>query len=219
MAVKVWTDSEIDFYEFVPDAAHFPGATWPASMNGDSGTSTAVSSSTGAYIAALGSLHDDGTVPTTIVMSDILVEFDYASSTTGSASPAAMVTDSAVGGDLPLGGAGSTSGHYAHHSDPAGYFGGTDRAAMFLVPGVTWAYSVYAGITAAHLVITNYTITITYTGSDPPPPVPTISGISPTSGDVAGGDTITITGTHFVSGMIVNLDHVAATSVVVVSAT
>ena len=45
-------------------------------------------------------------------------------------------------------------------------------------------------------------------------PAPTITAISPTSGDTAGGDSITITGTHFIGvGITVSLGGSGATSV------
>src|SRR5262249_33079805 len=50
-------------------------------------------------------------------------------------------------------------------------------------------------------------------------PAPTVTSISPTSGTSAGGTSITITGTGFVSGAAVTLGGLAATNVTVVSAT
>ena len=50
-------------------------------------------------------------------------------------------------------------------------------------------------------------------------PAPTVSSISPTSGTTAGGTAVTIAGTGFVSGATVAIGGVAATSVVVGSAT
>ena len=48
--------------------------------------------------------------------------------------------------------------------------------------------------------------------------VPTVSSIAPTSGTVAGGTGVTITGTNFVTGAMVSIGGVAATSVMVVNA-
>jgi IPT/TIG domain len=50
-------------------------------------------------------------------------------------------------------------------------------------------------------------------------PAPTITSIDPTSGAVAGGTSVTITGTNFVSGATVTFGGVAATDVVVVNST
>lgn len=48
---------------------------------------------------------------------------------------------------------------------------------------------------------------------------PTISAVTPASGTSAGGTTVTITGTNFVSGAVVRFDTAAATNVVFNSAT
>ncbi|MGC1265311.1 MAG: IPT/TIG domain-containing protein [Candidatus Acidiferrum sp.] len=49
--------------------------------------------------------------------------------------------------------------------------------------------------------------------------VPTVTGVSPSNGPVAGGTAVTITGTNFASGATVTFGSAAATNVVVVSAT
>ena len=48
---------------------------------------------------------------------------------------------------------------------------------------------------------------------------PTVSGVAPSSGPVAGGTAVTITGTNFAAGATVTFGGTAATSVVVVSST
>src|SRR3989442_224692 len=53
----------------------------------------------------------------------------------------------------------------------------------------------------------------------PPPPAPTVTGVSPTSGPIAGGTAITITGTNFDASATVTVGGTPATSVSVVSAT
>jgi hypothetical protein len=50
-------------------------------------------------------------------------------------------------------------------------------------------------------------------------PSPTVSGVSPSSGVVAGGTAVTITGTNFTTGATVTFGSTVATSVVVVSST
>ncbi len=55
----------------------------------------------------------------------------------------------------------------------------------------------------------------TYTAN----PAPTVGTVAPTTGPIAGGTAITITGTGFLAGATVKLGDVAATDVVVVSAT
>ena len=51
------------------------------------------------------------------------------------------------------------------------------------------------------------------------PAAPTLTSVSPTSGPTAGGTTITLTGTNFVSGATVRVGGTAATNVTFVSAT
>ena len=48
---------------------------------------------------------------------------------------------------------------------------------------------------------------------------PTLSGVSPNSGPVAGGTAVTITGTNFAAGATVTFGSVAATNLVVVNST
>lgn len=50
-------------------------------------------------------------------------------------------------------------------------------------------------------------------------PAPSVSSVNPTAGSVAGGTTITITGTNFSSGATVTVGSAACTNVTVVSAT
>jgi hypothetical protein len=50
-------------------------------------------------------------------------------------------------------------------------------------------------------------------------PAPTITAVSPTSGPIAGGTPVTITGSAFMAGATVSIGGAAATSVIVVSAT
>ena len=49
--------------------------------------------------------------------------------------------------------------------------------------------------------------------------VPTLTGVAPANGSVAGGTTITLTGTNFAAGMTVTVGGVACTNVTVLSAT
>ncbi len=50
-------------------------------------------------------------------------------------------------------------------------------------------------------------------------PEPTVTGVAPAGGVLAGGTNMTITGTNFTAGSIVSLSGIAATNVVVVNAT
>ena len=61
----------------------------------------------------------------------------------------------------------------------------------------------------------------TYVAPPPPPPIPapTVTSISPTSGSTNGGNTVTITGTGFLSGATVKLGGTSSAAVVLVSST
>ena len=83
------------------------------------------------------------------------------------------------------------------------------------------------GTTAAHatgitdVTATNYdgqsgTLTSGYTYADP---APTVTSLSLSDGDVAGGDSVTISGTGFLSGDTVSFGSAAATNVTIVNST
>ena len=100
--------------------------------------------------------------------------------------------------------------------------GGTAATSVNVV-GDTQITAVAAAHAAGYVnvVVTNNdgqaaTLTNGYRYLGPPP---TLSAINPTSGPTAGGTSVVITGTNFVSGATVTFDGVAATSVVVTSAT
>ena len=74
---------------------------------------------------------------------------------------------------------------------------------------------------AVNVVVTNTdaqagTLTNGYTYTNP---APTVTGISPNSGTTAGGTSVTITGTGFLSGASVTIGGAAATNIVVASST
>src|SRR5256885_91161 len=74
------------------------------------------------------------------------------------------------------------------------------------------SYSATATTTSAPWVM--QVATFRPSGQAPPPP-PTVSTVSPTSGTTAGGTSVMITGTGFVSGAGVTFGGTAATGVVV----
>jgi hypothetical protein len=64
------------------------------------------------------------------------------------------------------------------------------------------------------------TLTNGFTYNTPPPvPAPTVSSVSPNSGSTQGGTNVTIAGTGFLAGAVVQFDGVNATNVTVVSST
>jgi phosphatidylserine/phosphatidylglycerophosphate/cardiolipin synthase-like enzyme len=74
--------------------------------------------------------------------------------------------------------------------------------------------------TMANITATGPTWNFTTAGTPPPPgPPPTISNINPNSGTTAGGTSVTITGTNFVSGASVTIGGTAATGVAVTNST
>jgi plastocyanin len=63
------------------------------------------------------------------------------------------------------------------------------------------------------------TLTQGFTYTAPPPPAPTVTGVSPANGPTNGGTPVTITGTNFQNGATVKFGARAATDVLVVNAT
>lgn len=85
-------------------------------------------------------------------------------------------------------------------------------------PAGTAAGATHVSVTTPDFPTVTRTGAFTYTGTASSSS-PNISGVSPTSGPLAGGTTITITGSGFVSGATVRLASRAATSVTFVSST
>ncbi len=106
-------------------------------------------------------------------------------------------------------------------------FGGVAASAVSYVSAnlVNCTTPAHPAVGAVDVVLTNPDATtatlpggFTYTSSAP---APTVSAVSPISGDVAGGTAVTITGTNFVdgAGLTVDFGGTAATGVAFVSAT
>jgi phosphatidylserine/phosphatidylglycerophosphate/cardiolipin synthase-like enzyme len=77
---------------------------------------------------------------------------------------------------------------------------------------------------AVNVTVTNpdtqsVTLTNGFTYNAPPPSAPTISSVTPNSGTVAGGTSVTIAGTNFVTGATLTFGGTAATNVNVANAT
>ena len=102
--------------------------------------------------------------------------------------------------------------------------GGTAASNVVVVSGTSITAKTPAHAAGAvNVVVTNSdgqsgTLTggYVYTSTNP---APTVSSISPTSGPIAGGTAVSITGTGFVSGASVSIGGTAASNVVVVSGT
>ncbi|MGA9811443.1 MAG: IPT/TIG domain-containing protein, partial [Terriglobales bacterium] len=102
--------------------------------------------------------------------------------------------------------------------------GGTSATSVTVVNGnaITATTPAHAA-GAVSIVVTNAdtksaTLTNGYTYSGPNP-APTVTAITPNSGSTAGGTTVTITGTGFLTGAAVKLGGTSATSVAVVNST
>jgi hypothetical protein len=93
----------------------------------------------------------------------------------------------------------------------------TSRAITGLTPGTRYYFRVLAYNPSSQQSVPS--TEISYTVPTVPPPAPTLTSVSPTSGPAAGGTTITLTGTNFVSGATVRVGGTAATNVTFVSAT
>ncbi len=102
--------------------------------------------------------------------------------------------------------------------------GGTAATSVVVVSTTSITAVTPAGSAGpANVVVTNpdaqsATLANGFTYTSGPAPAPTLLSISPTSGPVAGGQTVTLTGTGFQTGATVSFGGTAATSVTVLSA-
>ena len=120
------------------------------------------------------------------------------------------------------GAAGSTVQPAVSEFDTAGDATVPSFGITLLEPVATWPTAVLttaqeaSGQLAPPALVTPLSTT---TITAPPPPAPTVTAVSPSSGLTTGGTSITITGTGFVSGATVKVGSAAATAVTVNSAT
>jgi len=83
-----------------------------------------------------------------------------------------------------------------------------------------WAFTVWSdGSTNNPYTVTVPATNITYTANFAPVAPPTVTSVSPSTGPIAGGTSVTITGTGFTGATAVNFGATAATSFTVNSAT
>src|SRR5205085_11196199 len=87
-----------------------------------------------------------------------------------------------------------------------------------LQPGTKYYWKIVSK-TMANITASGPVYSFTTAGTPPPGPAPTVSNINPNSGTTAGGTSVTITGTNFVSGATVKLGGTAATGIVVSNST
>jgi hypothetical protein len=218
MATKVFTGVDIDFTVVITGET---GTDWdnvvePAwnATNDINGSSGAVSDGnvSGHLLAGFCGLHDDGSsIPPNIEVTGLQIEFDYVVS---SASPTTI-----GGGDtphdiaLPAGG----SGHYNQSPPVLDYLPSTDRAGLFTNPSFLWDFIATGTTNPRSITIANFKVTVTYTNLDT---AFSITSVAPSSGPMAGGTPVTITGVGFPADVIVSFDSFyAALDVVRVSST
>lgn len=215
MATAIFTDANIDFdsANSTPFSVNWQAvaAGWTPSMNGASGI---VPNDTGGpfpnaqAIGIAGIPHDSGSVPPVIVMTNVLIEFDYVV-TNVCVGMATRITAFGDQSGNPTQGTGTTSAHFSENQDPTTYFGGTDRASLFSGgASLQWAYFLepIANSTSNGITLSNYTVTVTY-GT----PSPTVTDVSPARGDAAGGNVVTLTGTDLDTGTNAFFNGTAAT--------
>lgn len=104
-------------------------------------------------------------------------------------------------------------------------FGGTSATNVTVTNSTTMtAVTPAHAAGAVNVVVTNPdgqsgTKASGFTYTTPQPPAPTVTGVSPNTGPGAGGTSVTISGTNFVSGATVSFGGVAASNVNVTSGT
>ncbi len=87
-----------------------------------------------------------------------------------------------------------------------------------LTPGTTYFWRI-VGKTMANIIAGGPIWSFTTTTPTPPGPGATVTAVSPISGPVSGGTTVTITGTNFATGATVSFGQATATKTVVVNST
>jgi hypothetical protein len=98
--------------------------------------------------------------------------------------------------------------------------GGNAATAVVVVNATTITCTTPAGTAGAAAVsVTTASGTASLPAAFTYTPAPTLTGVAPTQGPLAGGTDITLTGTNFVAGATVSVGGNAATAVVVVDAT
>ena len=122
------------------------------------------------------------------------------------------------------------SGHNATSGDPVSdmAFSVDGGAYSAFQPYATSAHVTLPATAGRHTVAVEYRngagavsapVTASITLGSSSAPTPTVTGVSPSSGPTAGGNTITITGTGFASGATVKVGTIAATKVTYISST
>lgn len=143
--------------------------------------------------------------------------FTYTSGGTGPNPTLATVSPNA--GPLAGGQAFTLSGS-GYQTGATVTVGGTAATSIVVVSGATITAVTPVGAAGpADVVVTNLDATsVTLTGGYTYANVPTVSSVTPNTGDVLGGTAVTIAGTNFATGATVRFGSTTATGVVVTSA-
>lgn len=204
-----------DIAEWESVAAGWSETSW----DGDSGvvsTASVGANNADGYVDIGGGLYDDGTIPQNATVDQIDFSFDWSiTAPSGNSGNILGPFDTDTwSGDT----SGTSSGSISIQDTWANYI------AAFASGSIAWSFqrdnSAQSG-GDIRIVISNFTITVTYHGGTPPPPPPptaSLDTIQPTQGASTGGDTVTLRGHGFTASSVPTFDGIAATNVVIVSA-
>ncbi len=194
------------------------GAT--VSLGGTAATNVNVASSTS--ITATTAAHAAGAVSVAVTNSDAQAGTLANGYTYTAGNPAPTVTSISPTNGTTAGGTSVTITGTGFLTGATVSIGGTAATNVNVVGSTSITATTPAHAAGAvNVVVTNTdaqagTLTNGYTYGNP---APTVTSIAPTTGSVAGGTSVTITGTGFLTGATVSLGGTAATNVNVVSAT
>jgi hypothetical protein len=189
-------------------------------LGGTAATNVNVASSTS--ITATTSAHTAGAVSVVVTNTDAQTGTLNNGFTYTSSNPAPTVTSISPTTGVTAGGTSVTITGTGFLTGATVSFGGTAATNVNVVGSTSITATTPAHAAGAvNIVVTN---TDAQTGTLPNGytygnPAPTVTSISPTTGSVAGGTSVTITGTGFLTGATVSLGGTAATNVNVVGST
>jgi hypothetical protein len=212
VATAVFTDAEMTAIgvQAAPasdwDSIVKPAWTASNSINGASGvvTYSAPASPDTILLQVFRLLADDATIPPVITMTNLRMQFTWTVTC-----PGGNATISEAVHPVAIVGAGS--GSFDENNDPTFYWGGTDRTTLFTSPALWEVYTTSASASQS-IAISAFTLTVTYTT----PTVPAVTSVTPSSGSINGGQSVTIRGEGFTAATGVEFGGIAATSVVIV---
>ncbi len=173
MATKVFTDATIDFTSATtgfgsPPAWTAAAAAWAPSMNGDTGvvSDAGMGGANAILLNVNGTLHDDGSIPATILISSINISFDWAvTHVGGSASPRSTLQPGCTNTGANFNqGAGASSGTTSVLWNGTALTGVSSptRADLFALGFQYFLNLEDNTTTSTRFVVSNYTVTVVY---------------------------------------------------------